>query len=85
LYILLALDLLQDIATIIPMFLLATTDGGHWIPTTFLVISIAMFLGDLYALWLVSMDRPFLFFDSIFLEKYFLGLIMLLDIGYDLV
>jgi len=29
-------------------------------------------------------ERPFLFFDAIFLEKYFLGLIMLLDIVYDI-
>ena len=31
------------------------------------------------------MDRPFLFFDSIFLEKYFLWQIMSLDIVYDFV
>lgn len=42
-----------------------------------------MLLADLYALWLVSMDTPFLFFDSYFLEKFFLWQIMSLDIFYD--
>jgi len=56
------MDALQDVGgIIIGLF--------YW---PLLIISIPMFLGDLYALWLVSMDKPFLFFDSPFLEKYFL-------------
>lgn len=69
------MDALQDVGgIIIGLF--------YW---PLLIISIPMFLGDLYALWLVSMDKPFLFFDSPFLEKYFLWQIMSLDIVYDFV
>ena len=45
--------------------------------------AIPMIIGDLTQLWIVSLETPFLFFDSPFLENVLLWPIMLLDIGFD--
>ena len=56
------MDLMQDMGGIlIGLF--------YW---PMLIFSIPMFLFDLYAIYIVSMEKPFIFFDSPFLERYFL-------------
>ena len=73
-----AIDLCQDLAGVA----LGYYVKGFW---PLLIIAIPMLIGDLYALYLVSLDRPFLFFDSPFLEKYILWQIMALDIIFDFI
>ena len=69
------MDILQDLGGVVL---------GLWY-WPFLIFSVPMLLGDFYAIYLVSLDKPFLFFDSPFLEKFFLWNIMSLDIFFDFI
>jgi len=52
-------------------------------PWLFLV-TIPMYFADMFAIWIVSLEKPFIFFESQLLETIILSTIMAQDIAYDL-
>jgi hypothetical protein len=68
-----AFDLTQDIFGIIISLL------NPWL----LLISIPMTLGDLLSMYIVLLEKPFIFFESELLESSLLIGIMCLDVAFD--
>ena len=56
---------------------------GVFINPYLLIASVPMIIFDIYSIWIVSIEKPFIFFESEILKILILASIMLCDIFYD--
>lgn len=73
------MDLLQDSFGLLMAFLI----GGNFVGYALALVCTVMFIQDLTSIWLVTAQKPFIYFNSPLLEQFLFWVIMLNDLVWD--